>query len=160
MSTSNSALEHQALFKQGDMKLLLPSVLLCSCALSGCMALERLGYHKYQKAEMAPPEDAAGIEFPSAYESGVRLDGAMMKALSVAMNDYLPPYIKAEDQKGPEFQCLARWDTYRTVVMQANENLFFVLLSPDLSKCAPGFIVPDAGAEYAIDGNGRILSKR
>ncbi|MFL5358157.1 hypothetical protein [Archangium sp.] len=142
------------------MKFLFPAVLLCSCALSGCVMLERFGYHRYQKAEMAPPEESAQINFPNSYEGGTRLDGAMMKALSVAMNDYLPPYIQAEKQEGPEFQCLARWDTYRTVVMQANENLFFVLLSPDLSKCAPGFIVPDAGAEYAIDAQGRILSKR
>lgn len=142
------------------MKLLFPSILLCSCTLSGCVLLERFGYHRYQKAEMAPPEDATQIKFPNSYEGGVRLDGAMMKALSVAMNDYLPSHVRAEDQDGPEFQCLARWDTYRTVVMQTNDNLFFVLLSPDLSKCAPGFIVPDAGAEYAIDGQGRILSKR
>lgn len=142
------------------MKRLFPCILLCSWALSGCVLLERFGYHKYQKAEMAPPEEAAQINFPNTYEGGVRLDGPMMKALAVAMNDYLPPHIKAEDQEGPEFQCLARWDTYRTVVTQANENLFFVLLSPDLSRCAPGFIVPDAGAEYAIDGQGRILSKR
>lgn len=130
------------------------------CASTGCALFEHLEYRKYRKAEMATSEEAARVEFPRSYEGGTRLDGAMMKALSVAMNDYLPAYIKAEEQKGPEFQCLARWDTYRTVVMQANENLFFVLLSPDLSKCAPGFIVPDAGAEYAIDGQGRILSKR
>ncbi|HYO72653.1 MAG TPA: hypothetical protein VEU33_41920 [Archangium sp.] len=142
------------------MKYFFPSVILCSWVLSGCVLLERFGYHKYQKAEMAPPEEAARIHFPKTYEGGVLLNGAMTKALSVAMNDYLPPHIKAEDQEGPEFQCLARWDTYRTVVTQANENLYFVLLSPDLSKCAPGFIVPDAGAEYAIDGKGRILSKR
>ncbi|QRK09565.1 hypothetical protein JQX13_05360 [Archangium violaceum] len=142
------------------MRSLTPSVLLCACTLSGCVLFERLGYHKYQKAEMAPPEEAARIKFPDSYERGVRLEGAMMKALSVAMNDYLPSHIKAENQKGPEYQCLARWDTYRTVVMRAHEDLFFVLLSPDLSKCAPGFIVPDAGAEYAIDGQGRILSRR
>jgi hypothetical protein len=142
------------------MRLLFPSLLLTTCVLPGCVLLERLGYHKYQKAELAPPEEAASIKFPNSYEGGVRLDGARMKALSVAMNDYLPAHIRPEDQEGPEFQCLARWDTYRTVVMQANDNLFFVLLSPDLSKCAPGFIVPDAGAEYAIDGQGRILSKR
>jgi hypothetical protein len=142
------------------MKLLFPSILLCSCALTGCVLLERFGYDKYQKAEMAPPEEAASIKFPNSYDGGVRLNGPMMKALAVAMNDYLPPHIKPENQEGPEYQCLARWDTYRTVVVQANENLFFVLLSPDLSKCAPGFIVPDAGAEYAIDGQGRILTKR
>lgn len=141
------------------MRLLLPA-LLCSYALSGCVLLERFGYYKYQKAERAPPEEATRIQFPNAYEGGVQLNGAMTRALAVAMNDYLPPHTRPETQQGPEFQCLARWDTYRTVVMQANDNLYFVLLSPDLSKCAPGFIVPDAGAEYAIDGQGRILARQ
>jgi hypothetical protein len=134
-------------------------LLLVSCSLTGCVLLERFGYHKYQKAEMAKPEESSRIEFPDSYASGTRIDGAMMKALSVAMNDYLPPYARIQEE-GPEFKCLARWDTYRTVVMQANEDLFFVLFTPDLSKCAPGFIVPDAGAEYAIDAQGRILSRR
>src|SRR5689334_9026540 len=98
------------------------ALLLSVCVLPSCTLIERLGYHKYQKAEMAPPEEAASIKFPDSYEGGVRLDGAKMKALSVAMNDYLPPHIQAEKQEGPEFQCLAQWVTYRTVVMQANEN--------------------------------------
>lgn len=137
-----------------------PSIVVLSSGLSGCALLGHFGYYKYQKPERVPTEQAAAIAFPSSYEGGVRIDGAMMKALSVAMNDYLPPYVRAEDQKGPEFQCLARWENYRTVVTKANENLFFVLLSPDLSRCAPGFLVPDAGAEYAIDGQGRILGRR
>lgn len=140
------------------MRIFLATLLLC--ASTGCALFERLGYYKYQRPEQAPPEEAAKIEFPRTYEGGVQLDGAMMKALSVAMNDYLPPHVRPEAQPGPEFQCLARWDTYRTVVKQANDDLFFVLISPDLSKCAPGFSVPDAGAEYAIDGHGRILSRR
>lgn len=64
------------------------------------------------------------------------------------------------EEPGAGFQCLARWETHQTAVTNANDNLFFVLLSPDLSRCAPGFIVPDAGAEYAIDGQGRILGRR
>jgi hypothetical protein len=79
------------------MRLLLPSLLLATCVLPGCALIERLGYHKYQKAELAPPEEAANIKFPDSYESGVRLDGAKMKALSVAMNDYLPAHINPED---------------------------------------------------------------
>jgi len=138
----------------------LPLLILCMSLTPGCSLLGHFGYYKHRKPEVVPPEAAAGIKFPDTYEEGVRLDGAMMKALSVAMNDYLPPHVRAEEQQGPEFQCLARWENYRTVVMRARDDLFFVLFSPDLSTCAPGFAVPDAGAEYAIDGQGRILARR
>ncbi|MBM7113538.1 hypothetical protein [Archangium primigenium] len=132
----------------------------CVSLVPGCALLGHFGYYKHSKPDHAPPEAAAAITFPDTYEGGTRLDGAMMRALSVAMNDYLPPHVRAEDLEGPEFQCLARWENYRTVVMRASEDLIFVLFSPDLSTCAPGFAVPDAGAEYALDGQGRILARR
>jgi hypothetical protein len=84
----------------------------------------------------------------------------MMAALRVAMDDYRPPSISPENQESPEGKCLARWEFIRTTVFQANDDLFFVLFAPDLSQCGPGFIVFDAGAEYAIDGKGRILAKQ
>jgi hypothetical protein len=136
------------------------SLLVFTALLPGCSLLGHFGYYKQPEPERAPPEAAAGIQFPDSYDAGTRLDGAMMRALSVAMNDYLPAHVRAEEQQGPEFQCLARWENYRTVVMRAREDLFFILFSPDLSRCAPGFAVPDAGAEYAIDGQGRILARR
>jgi hypothetical protein len=111
--------------------------------------------------ERLPPEQDAGIEFPNSWEGGVQLSGPMMRALEVAMNDFLPPWTRPEDQKTPEDRCLARRETYRTMVKQAQEDLFFVSFFPDFSRCdPPGLMVLDAGADYAIDGQGRILAKR
>jgi hypothetical protein len=84
----------------------------------------------------------------------------MMAALKVAMDDYRPPSINPDALKLPEDRCLARWENINTTVLQANENLFFIRFSPDLSKCAPGSIMLDVGAVYAIDGQGRILGTK
>jgi hypothetical protein len=138
------------------MKSFLPAVLCGSLLLTGCSFL---GYYKHKKADWALPEDAATIEFPNSLEKGVHLTGPMMAALKVAMDDYLPPWTAPEKETTPEGRCLSRWDTMNTTVFQANENLFFVRILPDLTKCAPGFIVLDAGAVYAIDGKGRILAR-
>jgi hypothetical protein len=106
------------------------------------------------------PVLSANVKFLNSLEGGVRLTGPMMAALKVAMNDYRPPNVTPESQKTPEGQCLAQWEYVNTTVFQASDDLFYVLFAPDLSQCGPGFIVFDAGAEYAIDGRGRILAKQ
>jgi hypothetical protein len=82
----------------------------------------------------------------------------MMAALKVAMDDYRPPWIRPENQEYPEDKCLADWKYIHMTVVQANENLFYVRFTPDLRQCGPGFVVHDAGADYAVDGQGRILA--
>ncbi len=133
-------------------------VVLCgSLFLTGCSFL---GLYRYKEAERAPPEEAAAVKFPNSLAEGPRLTGAMMAALKVAMDDYRPPSINPDALKLPEDRCLARWENINTTVLQANENLFFIRFSPDLSKCAPGSIMLDVGAVYAIDGQGRILGTK
>jgi hypothetical protein len=134
------------------------SILLCSSVLlTGC---SYFGYYKHKKPEWAPPEEGANVKFLNSLEGGVRLTGPMMAALKAAMSDYRPPGVTPESQKTPEGQCLARWEYINTTVFQASDELFYVLFAPDLSQCGPGFVVFDAGAEYAVDGKGRILTKQ
>ncbi len=128
----------------------------CLGTLTGC---SYLGYYKHEKPEWAPPQEAAKVAFPSALEGGLRLTGPMMVALKVAMADYRPPWVRPERQEQPEDRCLADWSYIQTSVVQAGEDLFYVLFTPDLRECGPGFIVPEAGALYAIDGKGRILAR-
>jgi hypothetical protein len=132
-------------------------LLCCASLLAGCSVF---GYSKWEKPVWAPPEEGARIQFPESMDAGTRLTGPMMVALKAAMDDYLPPSIKPEDQKYLAGQCLAQWKYIHTTVLQASEDLFFVLFIPDLSHCGPGFIELDAGAEYAVDGKGRILSRQ
>jgi hypothetical protein len=124
---------------------------------TGC---SHFGYYKHEKPEWAPPEEGAKVQFLNSLEGGVQLSGPMMVALNAAMKDFRPPSISPQNEDSPEGKCLARWDFFQTTIFRANDNLFFVLFIPDLSQCGPGFVVLDAGAEYAIDGTGRILAKQ
>jgi hypothetical protein len=131
-------------------------VLLCGAGLlQGC---GYFGYYKYRPAERATPEEAAQVRFPHSLEGGSRLTGPQMKALQVAMNDYRPPNLRPEKLDPPD-SCLARWEYIQTTVLQVSETLFFVEFTPDLRGCGPGYIVLDAGATYALDGQGRILGR-
>ena len=88
----------------------------------------------------------------------MRLTGAQLKALQVAMDDYRPPGIRPEKLQPPD-SCLARWEYIQTTVLQVSDTLFFVDFTPDLRGCGPGYLVLDAGATYAVDGQGRILGR-
>lgn len=134
-------------------------VFLCSSLLTtGC---SYFGYYKHEPAVWASPEESARVKFPDSLEGGTRFSGPMLKALEVAMNDFIPPGTKPEAQPTPEARCLARRETYETLVVKASDDLFLVSFFPDFSRCeTTGLIILDAGADYAIDGQGRILAKR
>jgi hypothetical protein len=126
--------------------------------LPGCSLLR---YGLYKRAEWAPPEVAAKVKFPDSYEKGAHLDGPLVVALEAAMNDFLPP--GTAPRRGDELvaRCLSLRETFRVSVWQPNDNnIFFVRFTPDLSRCAPGVIITDGGAEYAVDGEGRILARQ
>ena len=138
------------------MRVLLPAVLLCSSLLSGC---SYFGYYKRVKAERAPPSSEE-IYFPNSYEEGPRLDGPTTAALAVAMNDFLPPGAKVNYFDEQVARCLSSWDTYDTSILKVSDDLFFIRFTPFLSRCGVDtsiHVILDGGAEYAIDGKGRIL---
>lgn len=134
-------------------------VLLSSGVLSGCSLL---GYYKRPKAERAAPEVSAEVRFPESFEGAVELTGPMVAALEVAMNDFLPPgeTVRMTDGYKPLEQCLSRRDTYDAVVLPYREGWFYVSLTPRIERCGLGNDVLDLGAEYVIDGKGRILAIR
>ncbi|HYO69092.1 MAG TPA: hypothetical protein VEU33_23730 [Archangium sp.] len=137
------------------MRAITPVALCCAGLLTGC---GYFGYYKHTKAPWAPPEQASAVEFPSSLEKGVQFTGPMLAALKVAMDEYRPPGLNPETLPLPD-RCLARWEYINVRVLKASDDLFFVEFTPDLRKCGPGLIVPDAGATYAIDGKGRILAR-
>src|SRR4051794_27077807 len=122
------------------MRLSLPLVLCCSGMLTGCAYF---GYYKSPKPVWASTAEAAKVEFPTSHEGSVQLTGAMLKAVDVAMNDFLPPGTGPEQEKDPVLRCLAQRETYHTTVKQVSDNLFFVSFFADLSQCAPSAIVVD-----------------
>lgn len=139
------------------MRLSLLFVICCAGMLTGCAYF---GYYKYPKPVWAPATESAKVEFPASHEGSVQLTGAMMKAIAVAMNDFLPQGTNPEREKDPVLRCLAQRETYQITVKQVSDNLFYVSFFADLSQCAPGAVVVDAGADYLIDGQWRILGRR
>ena len=128
---------------------------MCSAVLTGC---SYFGYYKYEKAVRAPASLAEKVQFPDSYQGGIHTDGRLTRALAVAMNDYLPPGAKLTGDNQPVAQCLSRWDTYDIYIQRASDELFFIYLFPILARCSlDDSIIMDAGAEYAVDGEGRIL---
>jgi hypothetical protein len=73
------------------------------------------------------------------------------------MSDFLQPGVKHQSDDNRLAWCLSRWETYDTSVLRISDDLFFIRFAPVLSRCGIDSIVLDAGAEYAIDGQGRIL---
>jgi hypothetical protein len=124
--------------------------------LTGCSLF---GYRIHKEPRRAPPEEAARIRFPDSFEGSTPLSGTAARALAVAMNDFIPPGTRPEDEEDQVARCLSQWETFTLSVVQAQDDLFFVRFSPErLPECAPGRLVLDAGAVYAIDGQGRILA--
>ena len=140
------------------MKAFVPMVLVSSL-MSGC---SYLGIYRRERAERAPPEESAKVVFPNSLEGGTPLTGPMMAALSVAMNEFLPPgsAVETQDPDKRVAACLSRWSTYETLVLKDNDDLFFVAFIPDLRRCGLEEEILDGGAIYAIDGRGRILGTR
>lgn len=130
----------------------------CAALLSGCA---RFGYYKISKVERAPLAEAEQVVFPNSYESGIHLEGPAMAALEVARNEFMPPGATATARDEKLARCLAHRDTYDVTVLKANDDLYFVSFLPRFSRCGIELEPPimDAGATYAIDRRGRILSE-
>jgi hypothetical protein len=133
--------------------------LVCCSSLSGCSLL---GYHLHRSAERAPTEEAVKVTFPDSYESGARINGPLMAAIGVAMDDFLPPgaKVKLTDRYKPLEQCLSNRSTYDVVALRSDEGIFFVNIFPVMARCELDETLVDAGAVYAIDEKGRILDMR
>ncbi|MFY1826936.1 hypothetical protein ACN47A_13535 [Myxococcus fulvus] len=107
-----------------------------------------------------PQEDLSG-SFPEALggpatslQSEVQpsvVDGATLRALSIAANDFLPLEARAGS-------CWNRQESYRYRVFRQGE-VFFVSISSDSEACGPEPRMMDGGARYAISIEGRILRR-
>jgi hypothetical protein len=139
------------------MRALPAAIICCSSLLTGC---SYFGYYKLQKAEHAPAQEAEKVTFPNSYEEGIHLDGPAMAALEIARSEFMPPGVKATSSDERLAHCLARRDAYDVTVLKANDELYFVSFLPNLARCGigPEVMLMDAGAVYAIDGRGRVLS--
>ncbi|WP_342377729.1 hypothetical protein NVS55_00420 [Myxococcus stipitatus] len=79
------------------------------------------------------------------------LDGAMLRALDVAANDFLPSDLR-------ERSCWNRQESYRYRVLR-QADVYFVSISADPAACRPEPRMLDGGVRYAIGLDGRILRR-
>jgi hypothetical protein len=138
------------------MRLLLLIVLWSSSVLTGC----NYRFFIQRKAEWALPEEADKVRFPDSFEGSTSLDGPSVRALEVALDEFLPPGSQVQSYDERLARCLSLRENYDVSVKRAGEDLFFVAFSANLARCGLDEMVFDAGAVYAIDGQGRVLAKQ
>ncbi len=108
-----------------------------------------------------PVENDPSIVFPRFFEqpaievgAGERpyeLDGVTLRAIMVAVNDYLPP-------GGEERPCWKRPEAQRYRVIR-QRDIIFVHIEDDPELCGLQYISLDSGVSYALSTDGRILRR-
>ncbi|RKG98746.1 hypothetical protein D7V97_32595 [Corallococcus sp. CA053C] len=103
-------------------------------------------------------EDDRSIAFPEFSDDSVVelqpeqrpyvLEGALLQALMIATNDFLPPPSK-------DVPCQDRPEAQRYLAMRRGD-LFFIHISEDPAACGKTYPALDSGAWYAISKDGRI----
>lgn len=108
-----------------------------------------------------PTEDDPSITFPQFFaqdaevvgssKAPYELDGAMLRALMIAANDFAPP-------SGQDLPCSRKQvaNSYR-VIRQG--DIIFVHVREDPQACGRQYPSFDSGAKYAISNDGRILRR-
>ena len=121
--------------------------------LSGCI-------HWRPKAPVAPPEVAAGIQFPEwTKETTTSVEGPQLKALQIALEDFMPPGTKPPRKADAMAKCLFRLETYDVWLMRG-EGMTFIHFTPrETERCGLQPEVMDPGASYAISDEGVILKR-
>ncbi|NOK17171.1 hypothetical protein [Corallococcus carmarthensis] len=110
-----------------------------------------------------PPEweGDRSIAFPPFYaQSAVQVgadtqayvvDGSVLRAVQVAMEDFFP-------KRSKDTPCWGTPEAYRYRVIRQGE-VFFILIHEDPGACGDAFISVDTGARYAVSLDGRILRR-
>ncbi|MBZ4374697.1 hypothetical protein [Corallococcus sp. AS-1-6] len=112
-------------------------------------------------AGAAPVEDDRSISFPQFFEQApiqvgtsgqpVVLDGAVLRALTLAADDALPP-----DRS--DLRCIERRTAHVFRVIQ-RDDIVFVRIDVDPLACGGNQPGLDSGVRYAISRDGRILRR-
>ncbi|WP_224371948.1 hypothetical protein [Hyalangium versicolor] len=126
------------------------ALLLLGClALSGCALLRR-----YPQPVHAPPEEAARVEFPKfdLPEGRQTLSGPALRAIQLAMDDFLPWDTQPHKGATPREVCLYQRESYDVTVAPGPEGIMFVRFTVRDSVCdVNGPPILDMGATYAVD---------
>lgn len=130
-----------------------------SILLAGAIAISSCVRHTWPPP--APVEDNQAIRFPHLLGERVievgegkapyELEGVVLKAIMIAMNDYVHP-----EAKDPT--CWGSPEAHRFRVTRKGD-IIFVRVDEDPEACGLQYIIVDSGATYAISTDGRILRR-
>ncbi|RKI04003.1 hypothetical protein [Corallococcus sp. AB038B] len=84
-------------------------------------------------------------------EQAYVLDGNLLRAVQVAMEDFFPKQSK-------DTPCWGRPEAYHSRVIRQGD-VFFILIHEAPDACGNAFIGVDTGARYAVSLDGRILRR-
>jgi hypothetical protein len=102
----------------------------------------------------ASPAEAAQVQFPLGLPEEGRqiIRGNMLKAIQLAMDDFLPWDTKPHEGASPLERCLYRREAYDAIAAPGPEGVLFVSIVPSPHECDIGSApILDLGATYAID---------
>jgi hypothetical protein len=126
-------------------------LLLVLCALLPACAL----FQRPLRPVHAPAQEAAGLTFPAellAAEGNVSLNGTLLAAIELAMEDFLPWDIKPHKGATPGEVCLYKRESYDVIASPGPQGIVFVEIyaRPGVCEMGGGPIL-DFDAIYAID---------
>lgn len=116
--------------------------------------------HLHRPAPVAPPEISQGIQFPEwSKAASITVQGPQLKALQIAMDDFMPPGREAPRDADPMTRCLFQLATYDAWV-QPGDAMTFIHFTPlEDERCGLRAEAMDAGASYAVSDDGVILKR-
>ncbi|NOK00106.1 MULTISPECIES: hypothetical protein [Myxococcus] len=127
------------------------------CVLPACAMFQRP-----LRPVHAPPEEAAAFEIPLALPTEGRqvISGTTLRAIQLAMDDYLPWDRKLPSGATPLHECLNRRESYEVATAPVSPGVMLISIIPNPDVCDIGTApVLEGGATYAIDVSGwRILA--
>ncbi|MBN8232420.1 hypothetical protein JYK02_33390 [Corallococcus macrosporus] len=125
------------------------------------MGLAVVGCARAFVAGTAPVQDDRSIVFPQFFEQApvqvgaadtlFVIDGTVLRALSLAADDFLPP-------ERPDTACADRRASHVFRVTQ-REDIVFIRIDVDPAACGGARQGLDSGVRYAISRDGRILRR-
>ncbi|RKH41448.1 hypothetical protein, partial [Corallococcus llansteffanensis] len=127
-----------------------PLFLVSGLTLCGCITA-----HRPALVEAEP-----SLVFPSSFVSSTvgaaegktyELDGAMLRALSLATTDFLPPTT-------PSTPCWDRPESHRYRILR-EQDVIFIRIDEDPAACGRQVPALHSGAKYAIHADGRLLRR-
>lgn len=124
-------------------------------------ALVFVGCARSPASHPLPVENDPAVAFPPFFtdsavavgtgEKPYELDGTLLRALTIAVHDFLP----SANEDPP---CWRRPEAYRYRVIRQG-TIIFIRILEDPDFCGSQYIAVDTGAKYAISTDGRILRR-